>query len=305
LIFLVFLYAGVNVLPVPTEPVDIRRFVAAVFHSASIVVVAWFVVRLTDALTVFFTEQGKEKSSSGEDEAFLAQQLAEVAPIAHKAVRTFVYIVAGVMVLQEMGYSVGSLAAAIGVLTFGVPLASKDTLTNMFGYLVILVDRPFKVGDWIEVGSVEGTVEEIGLRVTRIRTFPKSLITLPNAGLTTTAINNWSRMTKRRVKTTLGLTYSTSPAQMRECVKRIRQMLENHPDVQQDQMLVYFYEYGASSLDIYLYYFTTTTNWLEHMAAREDTLLKMFEIVQELGLEVAFPTRTVHLIKEEQPDPMG
>jgi len=160
---------------------------------------------------------------------------------------------------------------------------------------MIILDRPFKVGDWIKTGDLEGTVEELGFRSTRIRTFAQTVITVPNNLIANQSIDNISRMPKRRVMMTVGVTYETTPDQMREAVSRIRELLENHDAVDQEFMLVNFTDFGASSLDILVYCFTSTTVWAEYNAARQDICLKIMDTLEGLGLEIAFPSRSIYM----------
>ena len=188
----------------------------------------------------------------------------------------------------------------IGGLAFA--LAAKDTVANVFGSITILVDRPFRVGDWITTDGADGVVEEIGLRSTRIRTFAKTVVSLPNQGLANATVENHSLMPKRRVKMTVGVTYSSSAAQMQTLVARIEALLRARDDVHQEFLLVKFTDFGASSLDVLIYYFTATTDWAAHLQARQEINLAVMGIVEEMGLSIAFPTRTVHLVTEGSAD---
>jgi MscS family membrane protein len=175
-------------------------------------------------------------------------------------------------------------------------MGSQDSVANLVGTLNILTDRPYKVGDWITVGgTIDGDVEEIGFRSTKIRMFDKTLMSVPNGKLAGETIKNWSRMPKRRIKMTLGLSYDTSASQMREALKDIEKILEEDEGVDQEYKLVQFTDYGASSLDVFLYYFSKSTVWKEYLDTRERVNLKIMDKVEELGLEFAFPTQTLHL----------
>lgn len=284
------LWAAFSALPLPTEPVNIARFIQGLLRAGFIIAGAWFLVLLTDRMAAVMTERAKKTETLLDD---------QLIPIGRNTLRIFFIIIGGAGVVQEMGYSVTSLLAGLGIGGMAVALASRDTLANLFGSVVIFIDRPFHVGDWVEIGDLEGTVEEVGLRVTRIRTFANSLITLPNATLTTTAIQNWSRMRKRRIKTTIGLTYDTTPEQMEAAVEGIREVLRADPRIHQDFFLVNFTGFGAYSLDILLYCFTVTTAWAEHLQVRQELLLAIYRKLEEMGLEIAFPTQTVHIAKED------
>lgn len=246
----------------------------------------WFALRLIDNLTAVWGERALATDGTFDD---------QLVPIVRKSSKVFLVAVGVVMVIQNLGGEVGSLLAGFGIGGAAVALASKDTIANLFGSIVIFVDRPFQIGDWVEIGSQEGTVEEVGLRVTRIRTFANSLITVPNSQLTTSAINNWSRMSKRRIKLTIGLTYDTSPDRMREAVEALRECLRRDERIDQGFWLVNFTDLGPSSLDVFVYCFTITTRWDEYLQTREDLLLAFMDAISKLGLSFAFPTQTVHV----------
>jgi MscS family membrane protein len=285
------LYAAAIVLDLPTEPANIRKFTFLALSVLVIVDVTWLAFRLIDSTSHFLS------SLAGRTESKLDDQLV---PVVRKSLKTFVGVLAFLFVAQNLGYSVASLLAGLGIGGLAVALAAKDTLSNFFGSLTILIDRPFVVGDWIETGSNEGVVEEIGFRSTRIRTFAKTQISVPNSVLANSAINNWSRMPIRRVKMTVGVTYHSSAEQMEKAVEGIRRLLREHDAVYQEFFLVNFTDFGASSLDIFVYYFTKTTVWAEFLEIRQDVNLKIMRLLESLGLEIAFPSRTVYLRSDEK-----
>ena len=280
------LYIAAAMFPLPEEPFNVAKFVSALFKGVSVLFVVWILVRFTDGLAVLWSDKARKRKSKLE---------IQVAPIVNRSLNVFLIATGVLIFLQNMGYSVGGLLAGLGIGGMAVALASKDTLSNLFGAIVIFVDRPFQVGDWVELGDLEGTVEEIKLRTTKIRTFANSLITLPNASLTTTAINNWSRMKKRRIKMTVGVTYSTPADRIEKAVQAIRDIIENDEAIKNDFYLVYLDNFGPSSIDIFIYCFTGTTVWGEFLAAKEKFMLKIIRAFQELGVEMAFPTQTVHV----------
>lgn len=280
-------YLAAHSLPVPTQPLDIRRFLNACLRAGSILLAMWAALRLLNAVTAEWIKAAKRTDSKIDD---------HLIPIVRQASKVFLYMVGGLLILQNLGYSVGSLLAGFGLGGAALALAAKDSLSNLFGSIVIFMDRPFRVGDWIEMGGVEGTVEEIGLRTTKVRTFANSLITMPNSSFTTTAINNWSRMRKRRIKFTVGLTYSTSADHMQRAVERIRQIIREDPDLHHDFFLVNFDAFSSSSLDIFIYCFTKTIQWADFLDAKQKLMLNIMRAVEEMGLEFAFPTRTLHVV---------
>jgi MscS family membrane protein len=165
----------------------------------------------------------------------------------------------------------------------------------MFGSLTIFTDRPFQIGDWIKMSGIEGVVEDVGFRSTRIRTFAKTLITVPNSKIANEAIENMNARPKRRIKMTIGVTYDTNANQMEQALDSIREILRTHPGVDQAYWLVYFTDFGSSSLDIFLYYFSASTVWAQYLEVRQKVNLAIMRKLEELGLEFAFPSQTVYL----------
>lgn len=214
-----------------------------------------------------------------------------------KLLRAVVIITAVLIVMQSLGYSISGVLAFGGVGGIAIGFAAKDLLANFFGGFIIQLDRPFKVGDWIRSPdrNIEGTVEKIGWRLTTIRTFDKRPLYVPNAAFTTIAVENPSRMSNRRISETVGIRYA-DVAQMAPIVSDIRTMLENHPEIDTNQtLIVNFLAFNASSLDIMIYTFTRTTQWVKFHEIKQDVLLKISNIIESYDAEVAFPTRTLHL----------
>ena len=214
-----------------------------------------------------------------------------------KLLRAVIIITAVLTALQTLGFSISGVLAFGGVGGIAVGFAAKDLLANFFGGFIIHLDRPFKVGDWIRSPdrNIEGTVEHIGWRLTTIRTFDKRPLYVPNAVFTTIAVENPSRMTNRRISETIGIRYADVHS-MQKIVEEIREMLKNHEEIDSNQtLIVNFLAFNASSLDIMLYTFTKTTEWVRFHEIKEDVLLKVSDIIESHGAEIAFPTRTLHL----------
>jgi MscS family membrane protein len=214
-----------------------------------------------------------------------------------KLSRAVVIITAVLIAMQSMGYSISGVLAFGGVGGIAVGFAAKDLLANFFGGFIIHLDRPFKVGDWVRSPdrNIEGTVEHIGWRLTTIRTFDKRPLYVPNAAFTTIAVENPSRMTNRRIYETVGIRYA-DVGQMASIVDDIKAMLQEHEEIDSDEtLIVNFLAFNASSLDIMVYTFTKTTQWVRFHEVKQDVLLKISDIIEGYGAEVAFPTRTLHL----------
>ena len=215
-----------------------------------------------------------------------------------KALKVFIIALGVVAVLQTFGINVSAFIASLGLGGLAFALAAKDTAANLFGGFAILTDNIFKIGAWVKIGSVEGIVEDIGMRTTKIRAFDKRLIVVPNATIANSAVDNFSRRDRRRIKMRLGLTYSTTNEQMRKILQDTRVMLQNHPQIHKEPLFVYFDEFGASSLDLFFYLFTTTANWEEYLKIREDINLKIIEIVHRHGSDFAFPSQSIYFENE-------
>lgn len=214
-----------------------------------------------------------------------------------KLARLVTFVVALLVVAQTLGFQITGLLALGGVGGIAVGFAAKDLLANFFGGLTIYLDRPFSVGEWIRSPdkSLEGTVEYISWRHTRIRAFNKNPIYVPNSIFTSIVVENPSRMSHRRIKETIGLRYDDF-AVVAPIVADIKAMLQAHEDIDSTQtLIVNFNAYGASSLDIMIYTFTKTTVWVTFHAVKQDVLLKIGEIIARHGAEIAFPTQTLHV----------
>ncbi|MFT4569821.1 MAG: MscS family membrane protein [Hyphomicrobiaceae bacterium] len=230
-------------------------------------------------------------------------------PVVVAAARILISLIFATIIAGTLGYSVTGLVASLGLGGAALALASRDAVANLFGFFMILLDRPFKVGDWIKGDGFEGMVEEIGFRSTRIRTFGKTVENIPNNVMANAYVENMDRrkdpgLNVRRVSMTVGVTYATTPEQMETIIAALRKMLADDPDVDSRMTtLVYFTEFGASSLDIFFYYFTCQADWAFYLDVRQRVNLSIMRILREHGLEIAFPSRSVYL--ETIPDGLG
>jgi MscS family membrane protein len=214
-----------------------------------------------------------------------------------KLLRLVVIITASLVILQTLGYSISGVLAMGGVGGIAVGFAAKDLLANFFGGLIVYLDRPFAVGDWIRSPDreIEGTVETIGWRVTVIRNFQSQPMYVPNSVFTTVIVENPSRMKNRRIYETIGLRY-TDLTNMDKVVSEVETMLRQHEAIDADKtMMVNFNKFGASSLDFFIYCFTHTTSWVEFHEVKQDVMLKIADIIKTNHAEIAFPTSTIHL----------
>jgi len=198
--------------------------------------------------------------------------------------------------LQVWGINITALVASLGIGGLAFALAAKDAASNLFGSFSLLADKSIRIGEWIKVNGVEGTVEDIGMRTTKIRSFGKSLITVPNQIVANNPIENFSRRGVRRIKMRIGLTYSTSSEQIIKIVEEIKYMLHNHEHIsQKETLLVNFESFGDSALNVFIYTFTSTANWEKYLDIREDVHLKIMHIVEENDSGFAFPSQSIYV----------
>lgn len=269
-----------------TLPPGGREIIDRLFFAGTLVVIFWGLIRFTDLIADILHEKWMKRDLS----------LASFVPLLKRTVRVFVIILGAVLVVQNLGYQVTSLLAGLGIGGLAVALAAQESLSNFFGSLVVAADRPFKVGDWIQIDDkVNGMVEEIGLRSTKVRTWANTLLFIPNKMVSNEIVENWTRMTKRRVSFNLGVTYETPPDVIEQLVEDFRKILEEDEGVHQQTIIVNFTEFADSSLNIFVYYFTIPTTWKPHLEVRQRINLKLMRAVAARGSSVAFPTRTLHL----------
>ena len=285
LIIIAGLFFAISVLNLPLGVLNIQQFLIETLRVIISIVIVWIFYLLCTPVSEILRDLISKSDKQLADQFSL---------ILRQALRVSVIVIGGILIIQNMGYSVSSLLAGLGVGGLAIALAAQDTVANLFGTFVMFTDKPFKVGDWIQFKDVDGDVESVGFRSTRVRTWGKSLKIIPNKLFTSEIIENWSKMPKRRVKMTIGLTYDSSPEKIEECVNRIKELLQNDDDINQDYILVNFTAFEASSLSIFIYYFTNTTVWAEYLAIRQRINLEIMKIVRELGLSFAFPSQSLY-----------
>ncbi len=254
-----------------------------------VVLIAWFAIRVVQGLENHWLSASERGQDSRID--------ATTAHAIGKLLRATVLITAGIMLLQSFNINVSAVLAFGGLGGLAVGMAAKDLLANFFGGLTVYLDRPFQVGDWIRSPDrqIEGTVEYIGWRHTRIRTFDKRPLYVPNATFSQIAVENPSRMTHRRIYETIGLRYQDA-RQVRAIVTAVKDYLAQHEDLDTTQtIIVNFNRFSESSLDFFIYCFTKTTDWVTYHKVKERVLLDILDIIHAHGADVAFPTRTLYL----------
>ncbi|GAB5410825.1 MAG: hypothetical protein BalsKO_31900 [Balneolaceae bacterium] len=266
--------------------VTVNLYLSTILEVAISVGFVWLFYNLADVFAKYL------KVVTSKTENTLDDQLV---PLIRKTLRFFIVVMGVILVLQNNGYNVASLIAGLGIGGLAVALAAKDTLANFFGSITIFADRPFKIGDWIKVGNVEGTVEEVGFRTTRVRTFYNSLVSVPNSQVATTDIDNYGMRQYRRLKTVLNLTYATTPEQMEAFVEGLKAIVKANKNFRQDFYEIHFNSFGAHSLDVLVYVFFNVPDWSTELQQRHNFLLEVLRLAKEVGVEFAFPTQTLHV----------
>ena len=212
-----------------------------------------------------------------------------------KAIRFFVYLIAAFMIITDLGFNLNGLVAGLGIGSVVLTLAAQDTAKNLFGGLVIFLDKPFIVGDWIEVDNYEGTVEDITFRSTRVRTFENSVVNIPNSVIASESIINWSKMEKRRYKINLCLEENTPLDKVKKVQERIKTMLIKHNGVIDETILVRFDKIADSGINLLVSSYTDSVDYASYLAAVEKTNFKIMQILKEEGVELAYDTKTVYV----------
>jgi MscS family membrane protein len=253
-----------------------------------VICLAWFLIRVIHKVSDNFVAMQEKKGEEVDKTTIDALS---------KLARLTVIITTSLVAMQTLGFSVSGILAAGGIGGLAVGFAAKDLLANFFGGLTIYLDRPFSVGDWIRSPDkeIEGTVEYISWRHTRVRAFNKNPIYVPNAVFTTIVVENPSRMSHRRIKETIGIRYEDIGV-MNAIVTDVKTMLQNHAEIDANQtLIVNFNTFGPSSLDFFIYTFTKTTNWVRYHEVKQDVLLQVARIIDRHNAQIAFPTHTVHI----------
>ena len=270
----------------------IREALLRLSDTALLLLFGWLAHRLSGGIEEELL--GEHRGALGSSDRATISAVARLSRIA-------LWVIAGIMILQSLGVSVSGLLAFGGVGGIAVGFAARDMLANFLGGLSIFLDRPFAVGDWIRSPDreIEGTVEDVGWRVTRIRAFDQRPLYVPNSVFSTVALENPSRMLNRRIYETIGIRYDDAGA-MEQIVAEVKEMLVAHDDIDKGKtLMVNFVAFGASSLDFFIYCFTRTTDWATYHGVKQDVLVKILKIIEGQGAEVAFPTRTVLLSPPE------
>ena len=265
---------------------DVENVVKTFASLASALAATLLGLRMVDVATDYWADVAERTDSQLDD---------QLVPLARTAGKVFVGVVGAIFVLQNLNINITSLVAGLGIGGVAVALAAQDSIKNLLGGATILADKPFQVGDWVVIGGYEGTVEQVGFRSTRIRTFADSLITMPNARITDTEVNNMGRRSWRRYSTTLGLAYYTDPDRIQAFVEGVRAIVLANPKMRHDYYIVEFITFADSSLNIMVYTFIDAADWNEELRTRHIFNIDILRLAERLEVDFAFPTQTLHV----------
>lgn len=288
LIWIVTLSFAVDIVTIHTESSLVASLMDKTEDLLLIGVILWFLIRFISESEKAIIIRASRKGTHLDKTTLTA--------VGHLT-RVAVIVTSGLIGLKSVGLPVDGILAAGGIGGLAIGFASKDLLSNFFGGFIIFLDRPFTIGDWIRSPdkNIEGIVEHIGWRTTKLRTFDKRPLYVPNGVFSVISIENPSRMSNRRIKTLIGLRYHDAD-KVSNILKAVKYMLMHHEDIDQNQTcMVNFTEFGPSSLDFMVYTFTKTTDWATFQDVRQDVYLKILEIINKNDAQCAFPTRTVHM----------
>jgi MscS family membrane protein len=283
-------YIAILSLQLPEKISQFDITVSDIVHGIYVLAVSfialYLVFKLIDILAYYLHKEAKKSKSTLDD---------QLVPLVIRSLRILVATLGILFILENFGYDITSLLAGLGLGGLAFALAAQDTVSNIFGSITVFSDKSFQLGDWISIGDIEGTVEDIGFRSTRIRRFDQALVTVPNSQFIKGGVINYSARKKRRIEFYFGLTYGTSASKMQEAIEGIKKIIKDDERFDHSFYMVKFTDFGAYSLNIYIYCFTKTTVWDDFLTVREDFNLKIMKLVEELRVEIAFPSQTIYL----------
>lgn len=288
-VFLVLgLFLATRIAPLPA---DVDLFLERVVRSLIAFTIFWALYRCVRPLSFVFNRAAYSMGGAAMAETFKN--------FAVRLIRVLLVIFAAAAILQEWNFSIGAVLGGLGLVGMAVAFGAQNLISNLFGGFTIFIDRIFAEGDWIKAADVEGVVEQIGFRTTKVRRFDLALVTLPNSNLSDAAVTNFSKMTSRRIYWMIGLNYRTTTEQLQAVVKGLDDYIRSNPDFETDPAkvatLIHADSFNSSSIDIMLYCFTKTTAWGEWLEVKEKLLYFLKELVESQGASFAFPSSSIYV----------
>ena len=272
--------------PVIQLPFKINSYIMLSLKALWPVFLTIVVYRLVDLLGMYMMKMAERTESTLDD---------QLVPMVRKAMKIFVIIVGVLAILINLNINIVPLLTGLSIGGLAFALAAQDTLKNFFGSVMIFLDKPFQIGDWITSGSIDGTVEEVGFRATRIRTFRNSLTYVPNGQIADSTVDNHGKRNYRRFYTQIAINYDTPADAINIFVDGLREIVEKHPHTLKDNYHVYLNDMADSSLNVMFYIFFEVPTWGEELRCRHEVLIEIIKMAESLGVQFAFPTRTLHM----------
>lgn len=282
-LFVVFLFVRLLV-PVLQLPAWVTSYLIKAVDAALPLFATIFFYKLVDVLSAYMEKLARQSENTLDD---------QLVPLVRKILKTFVIVVGIIAILKGFRFDIWPLLTGLSIGGLAFALAAQDTLKNLFGSLMIFVDRPFQIGDWITSGDIDGTVEEVGFRSTRVRTFRDSVMYVPNSIISNSNVDNHGKRNYRRFYTKLSVTYDTPSKLIEVFVKGMERIVLAHPETRKDYYNIFLNDYAASSLDIMLYIFFAVPTWTDELRCRQEIMLEVNKLAEHLGVRFAFPTQTL------------
>jgi MscS family membrane protein len=276
-------WAGLNMLALPAQAMVVLLVAVKILVALSAI---WAGFRVVDFVAAYLQRLARRTDNKLDD---------VLVPLVRKTLKVFITVIGIIFIASNLNLNVSGLLAGLGLGGLAFALAAKDMVQNLFGSITVLLDQTFHVGDWVVIDDIEGTVEEVGLRSTRIRTFYNSEIILPNSRLITASVDNMGKRRFRRMSCKLSLTYDTAPEKIEAFCEGLRELVRLHRFMRKDYYHIYLNEMAAASLEILVYVFWKTPDWSTELRERHRFLLDILRLAERLGVEFAFPTQTVYL----------
>lgn len=274
----------------PSDPtaVETRRFdlITTVFRTTIIITVGWGLFNFSGTTSNMFKKLSMRLD--GDEDSMLV-------PFLSRILRAIIIALTLTVILDTWGFDINGFIAGLGLGGLAFALAAQDTIGNFFGGIIIVTERPFKKGDWIETPTVEGIVEDISFRSTKVRTFSEGLVTVPNSTLAHEPITNWSEMNKRQIAFEIQFPFETPIASLKRSRERIENELKEHEGIDQETIFVRLHDFNQSGIELMFYFFTKTTAWSEWLIVKEEINLRIVEILHEEGVDFALPARDLYV----------
>ena len=268
-----------------------NRLYLDIMRSSIIIIISWGLYNMAAASSVLFTNM-KERYNLGIDDILI--------PFLSKAIRVIIVVISISIIAEEFDYNVSGFVAGLGLGGVAIAFAAKDALAHLLGGFVIITEKPFVIGDWIMTPSVDGTVEEITFRSTKIRTSAQAIVTLPNATIANEPITNWSKMGKRQIQFNLRISQDTPKDKIETVVSEIETIVKAHSGVHPETILVRFDKIQENGYDIFVYFFTKTTVWDEFLVVKQEVNFAIMDILEREGVAIALQSRKLYVEPEAE-----